>query len=150
MSAGAETTAGAGAAAVPGLLSAIVLAAGPPAGAGVVIWAALIGGSLGGYGGGTFQLLRDLEGPPARRPSSADWLRLGLRVSASASFGVLASLTLAAMAGHVEAVPHILAHPFVVAGISGGLAFVAPIAVPRLQRKVGKAIDNYQLPGGGP
>lgn len=139
----------AGSAAVPGLLGAIVLVAGPPAGAGVVIWAALIGGFLGGYGGATFQLLRDLEGPPARNPTSSDWLRLGMRVSASAAFGILAALTIAATAGHVESIPHFVAHPFVVAGISGGLAFVAPIAVPRLQRKAGQVIDGYQ-PGSRP
>ena len=144
----AAESASAGAAAFPALLGAAVAVFAPGVGIAVFIWAAIIGGLLGGYGGGTFQLLREIESSrPPRAPTSADWLRLGMRASASAAFGGLISLTLAALAGNYPSVPHILAHPFVVAGISGALAFIAPIAVPRLQIKAGKVIDGYG-PGG--
>lgn len=144
----AAESASAGAAAFPALLGAAVALLGPPGGIGIFIWAAIIGGLLGGYGGGIFQLLSEIEAPPKpRAPTSADWLRLGMRASASAAFGGLLALTLAALAGNYPAVPHILAHPFIVAGISGVLAFLAPIAVPRLQRKAGQVIDGFEPRG---
>lgn len=140
----ATESASAGAAAFPALLGTAVALLGPPAGIGLFIWSAVIGGILGGYGGSTFQLLKEIESSRSpRSPTAADWLRLGMRASASAAFGGLISLTVAALAGNYPTVPHILAHPFIVAGISGVLAFLAPIAVPRLQRKAGQVIDGY-------
>ena len=127
-------------AAAPAVIGGIVLVSGAPSAEGLLMWAALLGALLGAYGGSVLQLLRECED---RDIGTHDWVRLALRVSASCAFGVLSSLALAAVAGSIESIPVVAAHPFVVAFIAGAVAAVAPLVVPELQKRSVKAVRDY-------
>lgn len=143
MSAGSETVTGLSAAAAPGIAGTLVLMFGFQSAESLILTAALIGGGLGAYSGSTFQMLRDIADDA---PTAADWIRLALRVSASWAFGVFASLGIAALAGSIESVPTVAAHPFVVAAVAGLLAAVAPLAVPALQVAAAKKVKDHATP----
>ena len=129
-------------AAAPAVIGGALLAAGPPSPEGTLMWAAGVGALICAYGGSALQMLRETEG---RGITPRDWIVFLIRVTASWGFGTLTALALAAVAGAIESVPAVAAHPFVVAAVAGAVAAVAPLVVPALQRRAEQAANTYEI-----
>ncbi len=143
MTPAAESVTGPVVAAGPGIVGALVLMFGFRSPEALIVAAVVIGGGLGAYSGATFQMLRDLGN---KAPTGLDWIRLALRITASWAFAACVTLALSAVAGSIESVPDVAAHPFVLVAVAALLAAVAPLAVPALQLAAAKKVKEHASP----